>query len=119
MIYDYLVSSYAHQENLRYSAVHKKSELKKTYCDIVKISKTSPSYLINASKETQKFALSLKENSLILQHTLANLQSNSLTSPFSYKQVISDNEDVLTAEISTKDHTNLPEPFSKIGRAHV
>lgn len=112
MIYDYLVSSYAHQENLRYSAVHKKSELKKTYCDIVKISKTSPSYLINASKETQEFALSLKENSLILQHTLANLQSNSLTSPFSYKQVISDNEDVLTAEITTKDHTNLPEPFS-------
>ena len=112
MIYNYLMSDYVSQENYRYNpTVHKKSELKKIYNDIVKISKESPSYLFKASEETQSFAIQLKEGSLSLQNTLYNLQNNN-TSAFSYKQIRSDNEEALTATIDTGDHSNLPEPFS-------
>lgn len=113
MIYNYLMSDYVNRENYRYNpTVHKKSELKKIYSDIVKISKESPSYLFRASKETQDFAIQLKEGSLSLQNTLRNLQNNDDTSAFSYKQVCSDNEEALTTIIDTEDHSNLPDPFS-------
>lgn len=113
MIYNYLMSDYVNRENYRYNpSVHKKSELKKIYSDIVKISKDSPSYLFKASRETQDFAIQLKEGSLFLQNTLRNLQNNDDTSAFSYKQVRSDNKEVLTTTIDTEDHSNLPEPFS-------
>lgn len=113
MIYNYLISDYVSRENSRYySSTHKKSELKKIYNDIVKISKESPSYLIDPSKETQEFALQLKELSMSLQNTLLKLQNGGINSAFSYKDVISDNEKALTATIDTEDHSKLPEPFS-------
>ena len=113
MIYNYLISDYVSRENSRYySSTHKKSELKKIYNDIVKISKESPSYLIDHSKETQEFALQLKESSMSLQSTLLKLQNGGLNSAFSYKEVISDNEEAITAAIDTEDHSKLPEPFS-------
>lgn len=113
MIYNYLISDYVSRENSRYySSTHKKAELKKIYSDIVKISKESPSYLINPSKETQEFVLQLKENSMFLQNTLLKLQNGGLNSAFSYKEVISDNEEALTVTINTEDHSKLPEPFS-------
>lgn len=113
MIYNYLISDYASRENYRYNpTVHKKSELKKIYSDIVKISKESPSYLFTASKDTQDFAIQLKEGSLSLQSTLRNLQNTDDTSAFSYKQIRSDNEEALTTTIDTEDHSNLPDPFS-------
>lgn len=113
MIYNYLIADYAQQENTRYSvSTHKKSELKKIYSDIVKISKESPAYLIQPSDETQEFAIQLKEDSLTLQDTLLKLQSGGLASAFSYKEVLSDNETALTTTIDTEDHSKLPDPFS-------
>lgn len=113
MIYDYLISDYVSRENSKYNpSVHKKSELKKIYSDIVKISKESPSYLFPASRETQDFAIQLKEGSLFLQNTLQHLQSDDASSAFSYKQIHSDNEDALTVTIDTNDHSHLPDPFS-------
>lgn len=113
MIYNYLISEYANRENYRYNpTLHKKSELKKIYSDIVKISKESPSYLFSASRETQDFAIQLKEGSLFLQNTLRNLQNTDDTSAFSYKQIRSDNEEALTTTIDTEDHSKLPNPFS-------
>lgn len=42
MIYNYLISDYVNRENTRSNSfAHKKSELKKIYGDIVKISKDS------------------------------------------------------------------------------
>lgn len=118
MIYNYLVADHVSRENSRYySVAHKKSELKKIYGDIVKISKDSPCYLIDPSRETQEFALQLKEGSLSLQNILFQLQNGGSASAFSYKQVISDNEEALTTTIDAEDHSNLPAPFSiKINR---
>lgn len=113
MVYNYLMSDYANWENHRYNpTIHKKSELKKIYGDIVKISKESPSYLFRTSEETQAFAIQLKEDSLSLQNALCNLQSNDNSSVFSYKQIRSDNKEALTTIIDTEDHSTLPDPFS-------
>ena len=113
MIYNYLISDYINRENYRSHATsHKKSELKKLYSDIVKVSKDSPSYLFSPTKETQMFALQLKEDSLYLQNTLANLQKTDEGSIFSSKQVRSDNTDALTTTIDSEDYSNLPEPFT-------
>lgn len=113
MIYNYLISDYANRENYRYSpSTHKKSELKKIYCDIVKLSKDSPSYIVNPSKETQAFAIQLKEGALSLQDTLKHLQNGGISSAFSYKEVHSDHPEAISAFIDTEDHSRLPEPFT-------
>ena len=113
MIYSALISDYVNREvNRSYSSTHKKSDLKKIYSDIVKISKDSPSYIIPPSIETQTFALQLKSGSLSLQDTLEKLQNGGLTSAFSYKEVHCDNENAIGATIDTEDHSRLPEPFT-------
>ena len=113
MIYDYLISNYAHQENYRYNtSVHKKNELKQIYNKIVKISKDSPSYIVKPSPQTKSFVLQLKEGSLTLQDTLSKLQNGGLSSAFSYKEVSCDNKQALSTDIDTNDHSNLPEPFT-------
>lgn len=113
MIYSQLISGYLGQEVYRnHTSTHKKSELKKIYSDIVKISKSSPSYLIHSSEKTQSFAIQLKEGSLSLQETLAKLQNGGVGSAFSYKEVLSDNKEALTATIDTKDHSQLPNDFT-------
>lgn len=107
------MADYVNKENYRYNpTVHKKSELKKIYSDIVKLSKDSPSYLFENSTDVQEFALQLKEGSLALQSTLYNLQKTDDSSAFFYKQVNSDNEKSLTTTIDTEDHSKLPEPFT-------
>ena len=113
MIYGYLMSHYVNTENNRfYSSAHKKSDLKKTYNEILKISKDSPSYLIKPTEENQSFALQLKETVLSLQSTLEQLQNGGDASPFSYKEVMCNHPSAVTAEIDTEDHSKLPEAFS-------
>lgn len=113
MIYSQLISSYLGQEIYRNStSTHKKSELKKLYSDIIKINKDSPSYLIHSSENTQSFAIQLKEGSLSLQGVLQKLQNGGDSSAFSYKEVLTDNKDALTATIDTEDHSRLPSNFT-------
>lgn len=112
MLYADLLSDALGQETYRYySAPHKRSELKKTYNEIVRLSKDSPSYIIPQTEDTKKFAIQLKENSLFLQDTLEKLQSGDITSAFSYKEVSVDDSSALSAEIDTDDHANLPDNF--------
>lgn len=112
MLYADLLSDALGQETYRfYSAPHKRSELKKTYNEIVKLSKDSPSYIIPPTEDTRNFAIQLKENSLFLQDTLEKLQSGDITSAFSYKEVSVADPYALSAEIDTDDHANLPDNF--------
>ena len=55
---------------------HKKSELRDTYKSIVKLNKESPWYLPVTSKETQSFAISLKENARELRSSIAELEKS-------------------------------------------
>lgn len=56
----------------RYDA-HKKNELKDIYNSIVKMSKESPVYIFDRSKETYKFAINIKEEARALKNTLSAL----------------------------------------------
>lgn len=56
----------------RYDA-HKKSDLRKTYNSIVKLNKESPWYLPVTNKDTQAYAISLKENARELRSNIAEL----------------------------------------------
>lgn len=52
---------------------HKKSELRSIYNSIVKINKESPWYLPTTSKDTQRYAVDMKENARGLHNTIAQL----------------------------------------------
>jgi len=52
---------------------HKKSELRNTYNSIVKLNKESPWFLPVTSKDSQSFAVSLKENARELRSEIAEL----------------------------------------------
>lgn len=52
---------------------HKKSELRGVYNSIVKLNKESPWYLPTTSKDTQQYAIDLKENANDLHNVIAQL----------------------------------------------
>lgn len=67
--YQYYLSEYGHKEFSRYDA-HKKSELKGSYNNIVRLNKKTPLYKIDLSESTQRLLIDLKENSRIFQNRL-------------------------------------------------
>ena len=68
----YLATYYAPKSTTRYDT-HKKSELRSIYNSMVKLNKESPLYLLNNTKETQGYAVGLKENARALRNTIASL----------------------------------------------
>lgn len=71
-VYDYYLTTYASKNSGKYD-IHKKSELKNIYNNIVKISKSSPLYKIKVSEDVQKYAIDLKENARSLHESVDNL----------------------------------------------
>lgn len=71
-VYDYYLTTYAGKHSGKYD-IHKKSELKNLYNNIVKISKSSPLYKIKVSEDVQKYAIDLKENARSLHESVDNL----------------------------------------------
>jgi exopolysaccharide biosynthesis protein len=51
----------------------KKSDLKKIYSNIVNISRRSPFFKVNISKENQEYAIGIKESSIALKSKLADI----------------------------------------------
>lgn len=60
-VYDYYLSTYG-SKDITKSDIHKKSDLRSIYNNIVKISKSSPLYKVELSDDVQKHAIDLKEN---------------------------------------------------------
>ena len=67
------------------------------YNSIVKLSKDEPWYLPTTSKDTQKYAIDLKENARELRNTIAQLGGLEREGLFSKKNAYSTNEEVATA----------------------
>ena len=63
-VYNHYMTTYAPKTNSSLDT-HKKSELRNVYNSIVKLNKESPLYLLDNSKETQAYAIDLKENARI------------------------------------------------------
>lgn len=71
-VYNNYLTTYGHTDVTRYDT-HKKSELRNIYNSIVKLNKESPWYLPTTSKDTQQYAVNIKENARALHNTIANL----------------------------------------------
>lgn len=67
--YQYYLSEYGHKESSRYDT-HKKSELKGTYNNIVRLNKQTPLYKVDLSESTQRLLIDLKENSRVFRNRL-------------------------------------------------
>lgn len=92
-VYNHYLTSYAPKSTTRYDA-HKKSELRSIYNSMVKLNKESPLYLLDNSKETQSYAIGLKENARQLRNTIASLGGLS-------------EEDLLNKKVAYSNNTNL------------
>ena len=95
-VYNNYLAAYTPKSLTRYDT-HKKSELKSVYNSIVKLSKESPWYLPTTNKETQKYAVDLKENARELRNTIASLGGLEEEGLLSQKSAFSSDEEIATA----------------------
>lgn len=90
------VSTYYPKANTQYDT-HKKSELRSIYNNIVKVNKESPIYLLKNPKESQTYAINIKENSRFLHNALTALGGMDEDKVLSKKAAYSSNEHIATA----------------------
>lgn len=109
-VYNYMLESYPIKREVMYPA-HKKSELKKVYNSIVNLSKKSPLYKINLTKENQEYTIGIKETALYLKARLEEM-SDPEKSGFQSKSAIVSDEDVVSAKLIGEDTEGLPETMS-------
>ncbi|MDE7429910.1 MAG: flagellar capping protein, partial [Lachnospiraceae bacterium] len=84
-------------ETARYDT-HKKSELRSVYNSIVKMNKESPLFILDTSKESQQFAVGIKENARELRNTIASLGGLDEEELLNKKVAYSSNENIVTAK---------------------
>lgn len=71
-VYNFYLTTYAPKSSTPYDS-HKKSELRNVYNSIVKMNKESPLFILDTNKDSQRFAVSMKENARELRNTIASL----------------------------------------------
>ena len=71
-VYNHYLTTYAPKSTSKYDT-HKKSELRSIYNSMVKLNKESPLYILDTSKDSQEFAVNMKENARELRNTIASL----------------------------------------------
>ncbi|MBP3505360.1 MAG: flagellar filament capping protein FliD [Lachnospiraceae bacterium] len=95
-VYNFYMTTYAPKSSTRYDS-HKKSELRSVYNSIVKMNKESPLYILDTSKDSQQFAVSMKENARELRNTIASLGGLDDEELLNKKVAYSSNENIATA----------------------
>lgn len=95
-VYNHYLTAYAPKGTTRYDT-HKRSELRSIYNSIVKLNKESPLYLPDTSKESQIFAVGLKENARQLRNTIASLGGLDESELLNKKTAYSSNSDLVEA----------------------
>lgn len=112
-VYNHLLTSYVDcTDSKKLKNVHKRSELRSIYNAIIKMNKTSPLYKVDLTKETQTFALGIKDTSLQLSETAKTLYSDQKQSIFNTLQVYSEDETSAFAHFTKDNLSNLPDAFS-------
>lgn len=95
-VYNNYLTTY-NPKNLTQYDTHKKSELRSVYNSIVKLNKEAPWYLPTTNKDTQHYAVDLKENARKLHNTIAGLGGLEENGIFKKKNAYSSNEEIATA----------------------
>ncbi|MCR4611088.1 MAG: flagellar capping protein, partial [Lachnospiraceae bacterium] len=97
--YNYYLSTYNPRGNGSKYDIHKKSELRAAYNQMLKANKESPLYKINMDDETVKnFAIDLKENARAAKNIIAEISSNgdSIESLLDKKVAASSNDEFVS-----------------------
>lgn len=95
-VYNNCLTAYTPKGLTRYDT-HKKSELRSVYNSIIKLNKDSPWYLPTTSRETQHYAVDLKENARQLHNTIARLGGLEEDGLLNKKTASSSNEELVSA----------------------
>lgn len=95
-VYNFYMTTYAPKSSTPYDS-HKKSELRSVYNSIIKMNKESPLYILDTSKDSQQFAISMKENARELRNTIASLGGLDDEELLNKKVAYSSNENIATA----------------------
>ena len=95
-VYNYYMTTYAPKTNSRYDT-HKKSELRSVYNSIIDQNKDAPLYLLHSNKDTQEFAVDVKENARTLKNTIASLGGLDSNDLLDKKAASSSDDSVATA----------------------
>lgn len=104
-VYNTYLTTYNTKSLTRYDT-HKKSELRGIYNAIVKLNKESPIYAVNFSRETQEYAVELKEGARGLKNVINDLTNGNTEEIFNKKTMFSENEEVVTAKYIGNDLKN-------------
>ena len=95
-VYNFYMTTYAPKSSSPYDS-HKKSELRRVYNSIVKMNKESPLFILDTSRSSQQFAISVKENARELRNTIASLGGLDEEELLNKKVAFSSNEEIATA----------------------
>ncbi len=107
LAYNYMLESLPVKRASRYP-ISKKNELRKVYSEIIDLSKRSPFYKINLSKENQIYTIGIKESALELKAKIYDM-SDPEVSGFQSKTVVVSNEEVLSATLLSENTDTLPQ----------
>lgn len=95
-IYNFYMTTYAPKSSTPYDS-HKRSELRSVYNSIVKMNKEAPLCILDTSKESQEFAIGMKENARELRNTIASLGGLDEDELLNKKAAYSSNENMVSA----------------------
>lgn len=112
-VYNHYLTTYAPKSTTQYDT-HKKSELRNIYNSIVKLNKESPWYLDTNSRESQEYAVSLKENARMLHNTIASLGGLEKEHALAQKTAYSSDDSVVSATFVGDIASGSPTPTLEI-----
>ena len=96
-VYNFYMTTYAPKSSTPYDT-HKKSELRSVYNSIVKMNKEAPLFILDTSKDSQQFAVGIKENARELRNTIASLGGLDEDELLNKKVAYSSNEEIVSAK---------------------
>ncbi|MBQ9136358.1 MAG: hypothetical protein IJX66_09740 [Lachnospiraceae bacterium] len=112
-VYNHYLTTYAPKSTTQYDT-HKKSELRSVYNSIVKLNKESPWYLDVRSRDTQEYAVTLKENARLLRNTIASLGGLEKENALAQKTAYSSDDNIVSAAFVGEVTEDTPAPTLEV-----
>lgn len=108
-VYNNYLTAYSPRQLTKYDT-HKKSELRSVYNSIIKLNKDAPWYLPTTSKDTQYYAVDVKENARELHNSIAQLGGLEQDGMFRKKSAYSTNDDIAQVAYIGSDASSAASP---------
>lgn len=99
-VYSYYLSQYGNKSNSKYDS-HTRTQLKNTYCKVVKINSQTPVYKLDLSTAAQKYAIDLKEHARALENITEDLSDGADGTMTFKKSAVSSNASAVNASYIT------------------